>query len=361
MRRGLKKWLWPAVMAVLLALTARMVLAEQSPAQLLDALRRADPRWLALGFGLMGAFVACEALCTRLVLATLGSRVPFRRCLGYSCIGFYFSTVTPSATGGQPMQVCAMSRDGVPAAHGALDMLLVTICYQLASVLWAGAAVLFFPAPLNELGLGLTGLLVFGLTVTLALTAVMVMFLACPAWTAALAGGLIGLAARLRLVRGPDAIRRRLDRQMEQYAAGGRLLRERPALLPRLLLLSLLQLTALYLVPWTVYRALGLSACGPLELAALQALMAVAVNLLPLPGGAGVSESVFLQSFALFFGGLVSPAVVLSRGVSCYGMLLVTGAVALILHLRRRPADRLRLCRAQVIRPYPRRDGARAA
>ena len=361
MKKHMKKWIWPAVMAVLLVMTARMVLAEQSPAQLLAALRQADLRYLPLGFGLMGVFVACEALCTRRVLATLGSRTSFRRCLGYSCTGFYFSTVTPSATGGQPMQVCAMSRDGVPAAHGALDMLLITICYQLATVIWAVAAMLFFPGPLGGLNLGLTGLLIFGLTVTLVLTAVMVLFLVCPAWTAALAGGLITLAARLRLVRDPDGARRKLDRQMEQYAAGGRLLRACPTLLPRLLFLSLVQLTALYLVPWTVYRALGRSPNGPQGLAAHPAQITGARSQRPHPPGPGSSAARFHQSFALFFGGLVNPAVVLSRGISCYGMLLVTGVITLILHLRRTASGRFQVYRSQVTRPYFRWSGVRAA
>lgn len=362
MKDQMKKWIWPAVMVVLLVWTARMVLADQSPAQLLAALKQADLRFLPLGFGLMGLFIACEAGCTWQVLRTLGSRAPFRRCLGYSCAGFYFSTVTPSATGGQPMQVCAMSRDGIPAAHGALDMLLVTICYQLATVIWAGAAVLVFRGSLQDLGLGLAGLLVFGLTVTLALTAVMVLFLVCPSWSAGLVMGLVALGARLRLVKDPEGLRTKLSAQLEQYAQGGRLLRKTPSLFPRLLGLSLVQLAALYLVPWTVYKALGLSGFGPLEMAALQALMTVAVSLIPLPGGAGVSETVFLQSFALFFGALVSPAVVISRGISCYGMLLITGIITLAIHLhRKRGPGPLRLYRAQVARPYPRRGAARAA
>lgn len=98
--------------------------------QLVAALLTADWRVLLLGLPLMALFICCEAGATHSTLRALGCSQPFRRCVSYSCTGFFFSTVTPSATGGQPAQVCAMRRDGVPAASGALDMLLVTIGYD---------------------------------------------------------------------------------------------------------------------------------------------------------------------------------------------------------------------------------------
>ena len=331
-----KTWLWPCIMALLLVWTVYMLLADQPPDQLWAGLRAANPLFLLAGFGLMGLFLSCEALSTHLVLRTLGTPAPLSRCLGYSCLGFYFSTVTPSSTGGQPMQVWSMSKDGIPAAHGALDMLLVSICYQLAAALYALGAGLFFPHLTDGLGKGLKLLLLFGFTAALALAGVMVLFLVRPGWCSRLADALTALLRRMPWVKDPRAFRAKLEEPIAQYTWGGSFLCRRPSLFPRLLGLSLCQLGCLYLVPWTVYRAFGLTGHSALELTALQALMAVAVGLLPLPGAAGAAETAFLSGFAAFFGDLVAPAVVLSRGISCYGMLLVTGLVCLIIHFRRR-------------------------
>ena len=323
-------------MAVLLVWTVYMLLADQSPAQLWRGLRCAHLPFLILGFGLMLLYVGCEAASTCLVLRTLGTPAPLRRCLSYACVGFYFSTVTPSSTGGQPMQVYTMTRDGIPGAHGTLDMLLISACYQTASALYALAAWLVFPALPAGLGRGLWALLLFGFITTLLLTAGMVLLLVRPGWCVKLADLAAGLLRRLPFVKDPDGLRARWDGPIAQYAQGGRVLWRRPHLIPALLGLSLMQLTCLYLVPWTVYRAFGLSGHNVFELVALQSLMAVAVGFLPLPGSTGAAESAFLQSFAAFFGGLVTPAVVLSRGISCYLMLVITGIVAFALHMRRR-------------------------
>lgn len=334
-----KKWLWPVLMALLLAWTVYMLLADQSPADLWAGLKAADPLFLAAGLGLMALYLGCEALSTHLILHTLGTPAPLRQCLGYACVGFYFSTVTPSSTGGQPMQIYAMSRDGIPAAHGTLDMLLLSVCYQSAAALFALLGWLCFPGLTQTLGKSLWALLLFGFLAYLALAAFMVLLLVRPGWCVKLADLAAALLRRLPFVKDPNALRARLDGPIAQYAQGGKLLWRRPSLLPRLLGLSFLQLCCLYLVPWAVYRAFGLSGHAAPELVALQALMAVAVGLLPLPGSAGAAETAFLQGFAAFFGPLVTPAVVLSRGLSCYGPLVVTGLVSLRLHLSRRQRE----------------------
>lgn len=46
--------------------------------------------------------------------------------------------------------------------------------------------------------------------------------------------------------------------------------------------------------------------------------------MLPLPGGMGISEALFLRSFAPVFGTLLLPAMVLSRGLGYYSELFIS-------------------------------------
>ncbi len=51
----------------------------------------------------------------------------------------------------------------------------------------------------------------------------------------------------------------------------------------------------------------------------LQAVISVSVDMLPLPGGMGISETLFLKIFPPVFGStLLLPAMVLSRGLGYY-------------------------------------------
>ena len=134
--------IWVAVMGGLLAWTIYNVLRDQTPGQLAHALVSADWRFLLIGVALMAAFVAFEARSSHLILRALGTPQPYRRCYLYSSTGFFFSNITPSATGGQPAQIYYMNRDGVPVAHGAIDMLLVTIGFLQAIIATIGDLVL---------------------------------------------------------------------------------------------------------------------------------------------------------------------------------------------------------------------------
>ena len=158
--------------------------------------------------------------------------------------------------------------------------------------------------------------------------AAMLMFLFLPGPAKRLLYGCIALAVRVcpRLDRA--ALEAKADAHIAEYRRGAQLLRKAPGLLAWVLGLSALQLACSYAMPYVVYRAFGLSGFSLWEAVALQALCSIAVGYLPLPGSAGAAENVFLRGFLLIFGeALVAPAMILSRTLSCYLVLIATAAV----------------------------------
>ena len=55
---------------------------------------------------------------------------------------------------------------------------------------------------------------------------------------------------------------------------------------------------ALFAATWFVYRAFGLSGTSFFDILFLQAVIAVAVDMLPLPGGMGISETLIFEYFS---------------------------------------------------------------
>ena len=65
----------------------------------------------------------------------------------------------------------------------------------------------------------------------------------------------------------------------------------------------------------------------------LQAVVSVSVEMLPLPGGMGIIENLFLIIFkSIFVGGLLLPGMVLSRGIAYYVQLLFSAVMTVIAH-----------------------------
>ena len=343
MKNQIKRILCMGAVLALLAWTVHTILAEQTPGQLAAALLSADWRVLLLGLPLMALFLCCEAAATWSILRRLGCPQSFRRCVYYSCTGFFFSTITPSATGGQPAQVLAMSRDGTPAASGALDMLLVTIGYNTAAMGWGVFALLAAGGLTERLG-GRVGLLLgLGLAVFALLDAAMFLFLFLPGPAKRLLHGCITLAARVYPALDRAALAEKADAHLAEYRRGADLIRRAPGLLARVVGLSALQLACSYAMPYVVYRAFGLSGFSLWEVMALQALCAIAVGYLPLPGSAGAAENVFLRGFLLVYGeALVAPAMILSRTLNCYLVLIATGIILAAGRTLRRSAKKVR-------------------
>ena len=70
-----------------------------------------------------------------------------------------------------------------------------------------------------------------------------------------------------------------------------------------------------------------------MTLTILQAVISVYVDMLPLPGGMGISESLYLVMFAPVFGEALLPAMLLSRGISYYAQMLISAAMTCVAHL----------------------------
>lgn len=330
-----KRDLWSIlIMLAIVAVTLWLVLGDGRATQVWAAMGHTRWPWLVLGGALMLCYAAFEARQYQIMLREMEHPVPYRHCLQFAAVGFYFSSITPSATGGQPAEVYYMARRGISAAHGALTMLLFTIVYQLVMVCYGLGVWIAAPQIPASLGTGLGFLLGFGATTLILLTAGMIALLVWPGPVERLCRWLLGLGAKIKLVKDRDKAEAGLAAQMEEYARGADVLKNAPLLLVRLIALSVLQLGSRFLIPWAVYRAMGLSGYGVVELVGIQALVTLAVNCIPIPGAVGASEAAFLAACVTVYGpGHVTAAMLLSRGLSFYLPLVVSGAVTALVHL----------------------------
>lgn len=282
MIQGKKKYLGGIFLAAMMAVTGVALLKGQSLGLLWESLKRVKIPFLLGGLALMLGYVGCEAMGTRQILKRMGHSASYGRCLGYSFVGFYVSSITPSASGGQPAQIYCMSQDHIPAAHGTLDMILSSACYQTATLIWGGAVWLFCSKS-GEFQGGMGLLLLYGAGTMILLTAGMGMVMFFPGLSRRICGGILKCMEALRLLRNPAAMREKLDYQMAEYAKGAACIKANPGLAFQVLALCLVRLGMLYSVPWVVYLAFGLQGHSWIQIAGLQAFLNLAVSNLPCP------------------------------------------------------------------------------
>ena len=344
-----KQLLGMALPLLLLGVMLFFLLRDAELSRLAEISRNVDVRFLLAGVAAMVVFFCCEALGLRFLLNGARRGLSHPRCYAYSLIDFYFSSITPACCGGQPAQLCYMQRDGVSPGAAAPALLSFNLIYHVAVLLVAGGALLFsggLPADMHIARY----LLIYGAAAQVFIGVVYTMAIFSKRLLPALVTALVRLMAKMHILRDVEKTRAKIDRQLADYRASAAYLREQPWQLLRTLPLLILHIAALYSLPYWVYRGFGLTEAGFFTLLATQAILTLAVESLPLPGGAGVTEGSFLLLYSSVFGPeLVLPALLLIRGLNYYLPLFVGGLTAALLRPRRQKAlhRRPRLARRQ--------------
>ena len=88
-------------------------------------------------------------------------------------------------------------------------------------------------------------------------------------------------------------------------------------------LLTALQMTAFFLVPFCIAQAFGIK-CNVLDMLFAQAYVNMVSSLMPLPGGSGAAEYCFSAFFATYFSELtMKSAILLWRTITYYGTIVL--------------------------------------
>ena len=121
-------------LAVVFALTVYGVFHGEDLSSMMDAIHRADKRWLVPGIALVAFFIWGESIIIWYMMRSSGIHLKKRSCFLFSSVGFFFSCITPSASGGQPMQIYYMKKEKISIPVSTVILMIVTITYKLVLV-----------------------------------------------------------------------------------------------------------------------------------------------------------------------------------------------------------------------------------
>lgn len=300
--------------------------------QVLTYLQTANPLYIILGVVCVILFILGESVCLHYLMRTLGTKVKMGHCCLYSFIGFFYSSITPSASGGQPMQMIAMRKDKIPIAVSSVVLAIVTITYKLVLVV-IGVIVLLIRPP-QLMGYveqsGAEAIIWIGLGLNVIAISLLLLLVFHPTLVRKCAVRILMWINRIRPFKNLEGKMARLDKAIGQYHGTADYYRTHKRVIVNVFLITLVQRGILFLVTWLTYLAFGLSGESLLVIVGLQALISVAADMMPLPGGMGVSETLFLQIFLPIFGqALIVPGMMISRGISFYTQTLISAVMTI--------------------------------
>jgi len=291
------------------------------------AVMSANPVYLALWALGMCCFICCESLNIGRALRALGNSNGFLQDLKYGALGFFFSGITPSASGGQPMQLYSISRDNIEISHGSLALLTEVTGFQFVNVLLATIGLTGNYSYIMSLGVTIKILVFAGLSISSGILVFLFIALFCPELADHLGNKIKAFLIRINKDKAAEGV----AGQIEEYRRGSEYIKAHKSLLLKTVATTLVQMLALYSITYFVYCALGGTAVSWFTMMTLQAVLTVGVSVVPLPGGTGAGEGGFRLMFAqLFLGGTLMPGMLISRGLSFYLGMILAGIVILI-------------------------------
>lgn len=315
----------------IMVFTMWFVFRDEGVEAVLTAMKQMSFAHLLLAIAIALFFVSAEGVMIWYLLRSIDGTSSLFSCIRCSFIGFLFSGITPSATGGQPMQLYYLKRDGNSWSLSSVALMTVALMYKLVLVLFGVGILLFWHAPLRGyLGTGYYRLFLLGLTLNTLLVVGLLMVMFTPSVIRLLSGKAEWLAVKLHLLKKAGSKQARLDHFMDNYQNALSFLKEHKGKMFVVLLGTVVQRAAVFALTYVVYRGMGMSGVALTMIMWLQAAVYIAVDMLPIPGAQGITEAMYRRAFLnIFTAGHVTASMCISRGVSFYLMICVGLVVTL--------------------------------
>lgn len=315
----------------IIGLTLYGVLHGEDISGLGDAIKECNTLWLIPAVPLVLFFIAGESIVIWHMLDCYGIYVKERFCFLFSAVGFFFSCVTPSATGGQPMQIYFMKKEDIPVPIATVILLVVTITYKFVLVVVGIGLWLFAGGFLAEYVAEAR----WGFYLGILLNVGCVIFMCVVVFHPSFAKKTLILGAklleRIHILKHKEERLDKLERSMNHYHEAAEFMSSHWGMIARVFIITVVQRFTMFAVTYFVYRAFSLNSMNFFEVMFLQAVISVSVDMLPLPGGMGISEGLFMVIFKKVFGeALLIPGLILSRGLGYYSELFLSAVFTLV-------------------------------
>lgn len=282
-------------------------------------------------------FTMMEGVMIWYLLRVLQGRAAFGDCIRYSFVGFLYSGITPSATGGQPMQLYHMKRDGNDLSASTVVLMTIALVYKLVLVLMGIVMVLSGFSVLKENLGSYLHLFYLGMFLNTALVAVLLIVMIFPVFARWILLAAEKLLVQMRILKKSEYRTDKIYRFIQSYQNAVQFLLKHKKQVAVVILATFCQRCLVFILPYIVYRGFGLEGADPLSILMIQMSIYLAVDMLPLPGAQGITELMYRRAFRdVFTMEYVVPSMCVTRGISFYFLLLFSIVVCIVRHVRYR-------------------------
>ncbi len=286
--------------------------------------------WVAAAVGSQLVFMVCEAIVIYAFIHDDYKNFRFIDAVRVAFMGLFWSAITPSATGGQPMQVYLMhSSMGVSIGYGTSRLIQKFMVYQIVltslSVICVLCNISFIIEQNKRIPI-LIPLLLLGFVTQIVVTGVFLMFSFSPKLSRKLIMFFAKVLNKIKIVKNVDKKIEEIDKQLDTFHTSNKDIYKKPKLLAVAFAFTILEFIAMFLIPYFIFRSFGFDFASPGQLLSSQAFVNIMSGMVPIPGASGAAELGFTVFFGNYFiHGTLKSAALIWRVINYYGVIALTG------------------------------------
>jgi len=290
---------------------------------LIHQLKNLQIEWIIVAAIAMVFYWIFEAKTLQSIVLLMKKDYKFKKAFKVTMVGQYFNSITPFASGGQPMQLYSLTKQELGAGSAGSALMIKFIIYQsvltiysLILILWKAS---FFKTKMSNLFY----LIAIGFTVNASVIVFLIIFSKYRKLTHKLITTFSKILKKFRLIKDISKLEMHINENLDQFHDNMEIVKHSKIMMAKAVIYTMFQLTIIFVIPYFIYLSFGMSGAGIESMIAGTAFVMMLTAFIPLPGAVGGAEGAFFMFFSLFFAANnIMAAILLWRLITFYSCII---------------------------------------
>ena len=321
------------VILVLVVIIVQVILLKDNFTSVAKYILQTNYVWIFFACLFMFLNLFFQTIAQHKFLQTVKPEYKFTSCFKLIMIGQLMNAITPFSSGGQPIQVYLLNKEGVKVSDSVNTLMQNFIIYQIALIFLATIAILinnaFGVMPKDSF---LRKLVIIGYLINTLIIFVLLFISRAKKANTKLFTKIFNFIFGFRFIKNKEEKMKKVSDTLDNFYNSTALLKNNKKNTIISFVSNLLSLLCLYMVPLFVFLSLGEANINVFRSIILSAYTYLIGSFVPIPGGTGGLEFCFSEFFGMFANAsLVTAAIIIWRFITYY-IDMGIGYIVLLFH-----------------------------
>jgi len=247
-------------------------------------------------------------------------------------IGQFFSAITPFQSGGQPSQLYVMTENDIPAGFSGSILMVKFIIHQATLTFYS---IIVIVLEFNFFNAKIPFFIYFcflGFTLNTIIIVFALIFSVNDKLTGKILTFILKIHKKIKFLKEVENRYQHFEEELKSFHESAAFISKNAKLCIISSILTFLQWTVYYSIPFCIYKSFGLSSASLWTMISAQVFLTMFMSFIPLPGAAVGAEGGFYLIFGIFFKGeSIVPAIFMWRIITYYSSIAAGGLASVLL------------------------------